>query len=91
MQTDLLILLYTGFVCFVRLLFYLGVKGIELQLICALEDLGEHLLESDPVQLPVKDVDLLHIDVRASNEVSLPCQGHLSVLCALGSIAAMYK
>ena len=40
---------------------YLGIKGVELQLICALEGLRVDLFKGDPVGLPLEDVDLLMI------------------------------
>ena len=63
--------------------FYLSVKGVELQLVGALEGLGVDLLEGDPVELALEDVDLLHVVVRAPNVVSLPRQRQLCVFCAL--------
>ena len=40
---------------------YLGVKGVELKLVGAFECFCVDLLESDPVELTLKDVDLLII------------------------------
>ena len=64
-------------------LIYLGVKGVELQLVGALEGLGVDLLKGDPVELTLKDVDLLNIVIRAPNVVPLPCQRQFSVFCTL--------
>ena len=66
--------------------FYLSVKGVELQLVGALESLGVDLLEGDPVELPLEDVDLLHVVVRAPNVVSLPRQCQLCVFRALSKM-----
>ena len=63
--------------------FYLGVKGVELQLVGALEGLGVDLLEGDPVELALEDVDLLHVVILAAYEVPLPRQCQLCVFCAL--------
>ena len=62
---------------------YLGVKGVELQLVGALEGLGVDLLKGDPVKLTLKDVDLLNVVIRAPNVVALPRQRQLSVFCTL--------
>ena len=62
---------------------YLGVKGVELQLVGALEGLGVDLLKGDPVELTLKDVDLLNIVISAPNIVTLPCQCQFSVFCTL--------
>ena len=62
---------------------HLGVEGVELQLVGALESLGVDLLEGDPVELPLEDVDLLYVVILAPNEVALPGQGQLCVLCPL--------
>ena len=62
---------------------HLGVEGVELQLVGALECLGVHLLEGDPVELALEDVDLLHVVILASYEVPLPGQGQLCVFCPL--------
>ena len=64
-------------------LIYLGVKGVELQLVGALEGLGVDLLKGDPVELTLKDVDLLNFVIHAPNVVTLPCQGQFSVFCTL--------
>ena len=62
---------------------YLSVKGVKLQLVGALESLGVDLLEGDSVELPLEDVDLLYVVILAPNEVALPGQGQLCVLCPL--------
>ena len=62
---------------------YLSIKGIHVQLVFTLEGLGVDLLEGDPVELPLEDVDLLHVVVRAPNVVSLPRQRQLCVFRAL--------
>ena len=62
---------------------HLGVEGVELQLVGAFESLGVDLLKGDPVELALKDVDLLHIVVLAPDEVPLPCQCQLGILRAL--------
>ena len=64
----------------------LGVEGVELQLVGALEGLGVDLLKGDPVELALEDVDLLHVVVRAPNVVSLPCQRQLCVFRALSKM-----
>ena len=66
--------------------FYLGVKGVELKLVGAFKGLRVDLLESDPVELTLKDVDLLNIFVCAPNVVALPCQCQLGVFCTLSRI-----
>ena len=59
--------------------FYLSVKGVELQLVGALEGLGVDLLEGDPVELALEDVDLLHVVLLASYKVTFPRQRQLRV------------
>ena len=44
---------------FFTALFYLSVKGVELQLISAFECFRIDLFKSDPVGLALEDVDLL--------------------------------
>ena len=63
--------------------FYLSVKGVELQLVGALEGLGVDLLEGNPVELTLEDVDLLNIVVCAPNVVAFPRQCQLSVFCTV--------
>ena len=65
---------------------HLSVKGVELQLVGALEGLGVDLLEGDPVELALEDVDLLHVVILASYEVPLPGQSQLCIFCALKTI-----
>ena len=62
---------------------HLGVEGVELQLVGALEGLGVDLLKGDPVELALKDVDLLHVVILTSYEVPLPGQGQLCVFRSL--------
>ena len=54
-----------------------------MQLVGALEGLGVDLLEGDPVELTLEDVDLLHVVILASNEVTLPGQSQLCIFSAL--------
>ena len=62
---------------------YLCVKGVELQLVGALERLGVDLLEGDPVELALEDVDLLHVVLLASYKVTFPRQRQLRVFRSL--------
>ena len=50
---------------------YLGVEGVELQLVRALERLRVDLLERDPVELALEDVDLFHVVIGAPDIVAL--------------------
>ena len=64
----------------------LGVERVELQLISALERLCVDLLESDPVELTLEDVDLLNVVVGAPDVVAFPGQRQLGVLCSLSRL-----
>ena len=50
---------------------HLGIKGVELQLICALEGLRVDLFKGYPVELALEDVDLFHVVIGAPDIVAL--------------------
>ena len=62
---------------------HLGVKGVELKLVGTLERLRVDLLEGDPVELTLEDVDLLNVVVCALDVVAFPGQRQLRVFCSL--------
>ena len=62
---------------------YLCVKGVELKLVGTLERLRVDLLEGDPVELTLEDVDLLNVVVCAPDVVAFPGQRQLRVFCSL--------
>ena len=62
---------------------YLSVKGVELQLVCALENFWINLRKGDPVVLALKNVDFFNITCWASNVIAFPGQCQLCIFCAL--------
>ena len=62
---------------------HLGIKGVELQLICALEGLRVDLFKGDPVELALEDVDLFHVVIGAPDIVALSGKCQFCVLSAL--------
>ena len=70
----------------IRIVFsHLGIKGIELQLICALEGIRVDLFKSDPVELALEDVDLFHVVISAPDIVALSGKCQFCVLSALST------
>ena len=70
----------------IRIVFsYLGIKGVELQLICALEGLRVDLFKGYPVELALEDVDLFHVVIGAPDIFALSGKCQFCVLSALSN------